>query len=138
MAQHVPQLPWHLPMLHPVPAACALLMRGTAVRALRSRIYSFLGIGARFTEAHHIWPNRSCALGIMSSLMCLAPVNECHLLCRNSAPTQEGVCPWQYRYRAHHTKVCVSLPERFLPSRGVTSIHMRARKWMSASVTASE
>jgi hypothetical protein len=25
MAQHVPRLPWHLPMLHPVPAACAFL-----------------------------------------------------------------------------------------------------------------
>jgi len=34
MAQHVSQLPyWHLPMPHSVPAACASLMRGTAVRA---------------------------------------------------------------------------------------------------------
>jgi hypothetical protein len=33
MAQHVSQLPWHLPMLHPVPAVCGRGRAGPAQSA---------------------------------------------------------------------------------------------------------
>jgi hypothetical protein len=114
MAQHVSQLPWHLPMLHPVPAACASRMykhtneradpytrnssegparpRRCADAVARAGVARRACFCARATETVSVWVADNLAMrlcsegpGLMDKADALAPL----CLCRRARET----CP---------------------------------------------
>ena len=71
MAQHVSQLPyWHLPMPHSVPAACASLMRGTAVKALLGRAADAVVRASLDVHASARLRQKLFGFGLLTTLRC--------------------------------------------------------------------